>query len=238
MDKRVVSWASALDAYSWDVNLTRFSEAKEYPGYFNRIVHSSDIVDFENRFRVNIKSNSTQNNYIIAGEVCYWKNAKSHFNCDTLTLNLLNYLSVPDNWESFRQAIFAADNEPSIDNYIRLINACQQENGFAIPITFLSFYNPQRYPMADKWIAYWWNDQKASHGYAKCPLFSQGPDGVILANTQKMKKRNWAAYLGWTIFSNQTAKKLSAISGVHWRPRDVEMATWEAEKRKIYLNPL
>jgi hypothetical protein len=229
------NWNKAYGMYCWTVDLTQFKGAVNYPGYFNRVITPNDVTAFENEFRRAIDEGGS---FEIAGEVCFWKIYGVPQSRDRRTQTLLDYLSSPANWNSFVRSIQEVSNNPSYDNFIALQNACNQPRGFAIPVTFLSFYKPTDYPMVDKHIAHWWAKNRAKYGYEATPIFSQRYDGWIQTYTTSQKKQNWRAYIAWKTFCNDYAARIAKNCGLHWRARDVEMAVWEAQKNDIPLEVL
>ena len=65
---------------------------------------------------------------------------------------------------------------------------------------------------------------------------ARAADGWIQAITIKKSKQNWNAYLDWTNFCQNYSKKLTKITGIDARARDVEMTIWEAFKKGINLD--
>ncbi len=69
------TWYRAFKMYNWKVNLGSFQEAQHYEGYFNQVIQTvNDVIEFENKFRNALESSE----YIVAGEVSYWKNYGNH----------------------------------------------------------------------------------------------------------------------------------------------------------------
>jgi hypothetical protein len=189
-----------------------------------------DVKTFEDRFRATIYGNGS---FVIAGEVCFWKNYGNVKSRDRTTKKLLNHLGNLVNWNKFVQAVKKVQGNPSYDNLIALQGACNQSNGFATPITFLAFYKPSEYPMVDKHIAIWRVINRANFGYVNSFDFSQRDDGWI-----PPKLQNWNAYIDWKKFCNDYIGKIRRRCGWNWRARDVEIAVWEASKNNIPLETL
>lgn len=229
----VKNWENARKSYNWEVNLGCFKYKANYPGYFNRTITLDNVEDLEKAFRVAIDRFGS---FEVAGEVCFWKNYRSPQK-NSLTLHLLRHLKKQDNWKKFVEALIKVSNEPTYKNFMNFVDACNQRNGFATPLTFLAFYNPAKYPMVDRHIANWWTKNKSIHGRGDSPIFSQRKDGWIYN-----KESSWRAYMAWTEFCQEYAKRLSKCSAREWRARDVEMAVWAAQKKgqkgSILLSPL
>ncbi|MDP3182516.1 MAG: hypothetical protein Q8M54_06820, partial [Desulfobaccales bacterium] len=193
------SWKEAYRRYDWTVDLSHFNGAANYPGFFNRVILPADVKGFEDKFRAAIDANGT---FEVAGEVCFWKNYGNFRTRNNITQRLLTYLSDINNWNRFCLAVKHVSHNQSYTNFVALQNACHQPKGFASPITFLAFYNPVKYPMVDKHIAYWWAKNKEKYGYGASQKFSQRNDGWIQTYTISQTKQNWDAYIEWKNFCN------------------------------------
>jgi hypothetical protein len=223
------SWHNALEQYNWKVDLRRFRGAANYPGYFNRVIRPADVMAFEDAFRTAVNEAGP---FEIAGEVCFWKNYGVFQARNRVTQKLLTHLAERVNWDRFVRAVKRVSNNPSYDSFVTLQVTCNQLYGFATPITFLAFYKPTEYPMADRHIANWWRAHKADYGFGDSPDFSQY-NGVIQAC-----KISWNAYIAWRKFCCDYAVRMAKNWGLNWRARDVEMAVWEAQKKNVSLSAL
>ena len=222
------NWINAYKSYNWTVDLSKFQDAKKYQEAFNSVITPQKLVEFENSFRMQI--NSPDNfSFIRAGEVCFWKNYGAFQNRDGITNKLLNHLSIRQQWDKFSYAIQKLSVDPIYDNFLDLTMACNQPYGFATPITFLAFYQPTDFPMIDRHIGEWWDKRSDDFGYKKNIKFTYS-NGVI-----SKSENNWIAYLYWAAFCNEIAKIFLTKYQIRWRPRDVEMAVWQAQKNKIAL---
>ncbi len=229
------SWKEAYQRYNWTVTLGHFKRSADYPGYFNRIITPTDAIAFEDEFR---KAVDNAGSFETAGEVCFWKNYGNVQARNQVTQNLLTYLRDSFKWNKFVQAVKQVSKNLSYDNFIILRDVCNQPNGFATPITFMSFYKPTEYPMVDKHIANWWAINRQEHGYGTSPIFSQRKDGWIQTYTNSQIGQNWDAYLAWKTFCNDNSTRINENFGLNWRARDIEMAVWEAQKNNMRLEVL
>lgn len=220
-------WIAVRRDYAWQVDLGRFKDRHRYPGFFSRLIGSQSVTRFEDAFRRALDDDGA---YVVAGEVCYWKNYGSYQSRDRLTTRLLLHLSDRALWTAFRNAVKAACAQPTLEAFRRLQGACDQPSGFATPLTFMAFYQPRRYPMVDKHIAFWWSQNRARYGFDDAPVFRQRNDGWIEITSGIKTRQNWAAYLAWARFCCDYAQRLGA-----WRARDVEMAVWTAQKQGLSL---
>lgn len=229
------NWIRAYNKYSWTANLNNFGSSQIYMGFFESTITPTNTLLFENKFRTVVDEG---NQFVVAGEVCFWKNYGNVQSRDRITQKLLAHLSNPVNWDKFTRVMKQISTYPSIQNFIALQDAINQPKGFATPITFLAFYNPTKYPMVDKHIANWWTLNKAKFGYKNSPNFSQREDGWIQTYTKQQVRQNWEAYLAWQTFCEDYAIRIENNCKIKWRARDVEMAVWEAWKNNISVETL
>jgi hypothetical protein len=144
-----------------------------------------------------------------------------------LTSDLIDYLQAPNRWEDFCRILKLLAGNPTITKFEFFLGACDMNKGFATPVTFLSFLDPDRYPMVDKHIANWWRAYAKRFNGEKLAVFDQRADGWINCVSDEKRKKNWKAYLAWSDFCCKTAGKLNQQTGTDWTARDVGVAVWE-----------
>lgn len=221
-------WTRALTSFDWKIDLATFKGARRYPGHFDRVIGPDDLQDFEDRFREAVEKDGSP---AAAGEVAYWKIFGSFQARNKVTSNILSHLEDPGRWQQFRSALILLAQDPSFANFVDFQTACNQPRGFALPLTFLSFYRPLKFPMVDKFIAHWWKTYKDDCSFGDAPDFVlRKEDGWIDASSQKKLKQNWDAYLSWTAFSRTEAIWVLRNCGLTWRPRDIEKAIWMMQR--------
>ena len=225
-------WNDAYRMYSWMVDPGNFSNAANYPGYFDCIINADNVVEFENTFRKAINEAKEDGRFTIAGEVCFWKNYGNAQARNRVTQALLDHLSSPDNRKESTRRIQEISNNPSYNNFVALRDVCNQPRGFATPITFLAFYKPTKYPMVDKHIANWWKVHKADYGFGDSPNFSQRYDGWIQTYATSQSKLNWDAYISWRRFCNDYVVRMAKNCRLDWRATDVEITSLGSPKEK------
>jgi hypothetical protein len=116
---------------------------------------------------------------------------------------------------------------PSWESFQKFIGSNGQVAAFAVPLTFLSFYDPTRFPMVDKRIGKWWSERFPSK-----PQFTWDTKRTRITPTVK----SFVAYLAWTDFCRGQATILSTMGGTPWRARDVEMAVWSDKDAQLPLD--
>jgi len=221
--------------YNWSVDLSKFKFSKDNPGYFQEVINAQNTRKFEEKFRDAVIALFPHNQYLVCGEVYYWKNNRSLSN-NTKTKETIDFLATPIHQKTFIDSLGELARNPSHNNFKNFRKACNLPNGFATPITYLSFYNTEQYPMIDKIIAEWWRNNKDRFGFEDAPLFRQRNDGWIQSITEPDSIANWNAYLAWTDFCRQYSAIITKTTEMSWRARDVEMAVWESQKRCFPLD--
>ncbi|MEI6900797.1 MAG: hypothetical protein WCL00_13040 [Bacteroidota bacterium] len=208
----VTSWLTALQNYNYYANLAEYENRDQYSDGFTKpsftvAIDGSNTKIFEETFRTVIEA-KLYSRYSIVGEVCYWKLFNKN-DPNSLTTRMLNLL---ENQEKFREFCINLHNlaeNPNINNFKKFRQSCGQPNGFAVPITFLSFYRPSQYPMADAYVSLWWNENKLKFGYGSSNDFI--PKGRISGEAEYVE-HNWCAYGQWTNFCQKYSLLLTKSS--------------------------
>jgi hypothetical protein len=214
------AWKSARDSYVYEVDLRRFKDAAKHPGFFDRHIRTDQIEEFESSFR----SALVPDGRIERGaEVVYWKNAKNHKARDRITQRFLGSVNSPAAWMKFVDAVRRLASSQTWESLKNLTACCGQKYGLAVPVTFLSFFAPDKFPMADRRVAKWWSR------FPEQPQFKL--NGAVVAP----RRQSWEAYVAWTDFCRRQAAALSELGGMPWRARDVEMAIWTDTDAKLPL---
>jgi hypothetical protein len=218
------AWKAARDQFSWRVDLGRFKDAQKYPGFFDRVIEPGQIVHFEDTFRAALAPNGHVER---AAEVVFWKNGANFKARDRITRDLMLWIYSPELWLKFVEALQELARAPSWESYQRFIMYNGQTSGFATPLTFLSFYDPKKFPMVDKRIGKWWSQR-----FSGRPQFTWDTKGALIKPT----KKSFEAYLSWTEFCQLHAAYLSTLGERDWRARDVEMAVWTDVDARLPLD--
>ncbi len=123
---------------------------------------------------------------------------------------------------------------PTKENLKRIMSLLNIYSGIAIAMTFPAFVNPEQFPMIDKHIACWINKN-----YFKFNSFI--PSEYQLRKQSSLGKLSIIDYdfcKSWIGWCKYMAGKLSEITDIKWRARDVEMAVFTANRTGINLEPL
>ncbi|UUX93295.1 AlbA family DNA-binding domain-containing protein [Methanoplanus endosymbiosus] len=226
----------AASEFTWNVNLSDFSGSHEYDGYFSGVIDSENLPEFEKKFRSAVKKPGIAN-FAVAGEVCFWKNYYSTERRERLTYRTLRRFSDPVVWNKFAHSLKKLAGDFTIGNFSDMRHLSGFDGGFAIPLTFLSFYDPDNYPMTDRHIGRWWNSNKRRFGYSGLPDFVFR-SGVVSGTGEDDAISNYNAYKGLTGFCRDYSSLLEEKTGSKWRAADVEKAIFNAQINGVVLSPL
>jgi hypothetical protein len=235
----VSSWSNALENYNYHADLAKFSDGNDFSGgfttpSFQSQINGKNIRLFEDSFRRIIDERDFSKFFII-GEVCYWK-IFTKKDPQSLTTQMLNRFKYSKNFYNFCIGLHDLSENSSLENFNKFRKICGQPHGFAVPITFLSFFRPDIYPMADSLIAHWWCNNKERFGYASSHDFC--PYGMISGQDEDVEN-NWIVYHRWMEFCQKYASILTTLTQKIWRARDVEMAVfYNCQKGLIPLSIL
>jgi hypothetical protein len=153
------SWKKALDSYSYPVNLGDYKRASEFPGFFKWKISGNrkSTIEFEDYYRKNAPYRVE-----VFFEVMYWKLYSSrNWQTETLIRQIREREVTPDKlWESIQRFV----ENPSKTN----LEEIREKLGLSspvlvVPLTFVAFADPKRFPMVDKHVARWVNSNCASH---------------------------------------------------------------------------
>ena len=229
-----VTWARALDAYRYRVDLTGFRAAHEHRGWFDLKIDPGDVpqtVDFETRFRA-----QAQDHLEAWGEVVFWKLYSGGKGLAAKRTGALlgSGVVAADLWSSC--ADYIAD--PNLDSFRGLRTKLFKQPVVATAATFPAFVCPEKFPMVDTQITRWAREHGAAHGYAAIG----GPDLKCVPSLRRravLRESHWAFVESWIAWCRFTAAILTQRTERRWRARDVEMAVFSAQRiRDLTLGPL
>jgi hypothetical protein len=238
-------WVESLQAYRYPVDLKTFEDANEYPGWFNFNTHTGDresTLEFETYFRTHARQ--AIESWL---EVVYWKiynqpstrrniatrRVAAHFMDSRIVSQAL--------WDSCHLYI----GTPTIDNLNSFRDLLGlKSKSIALALTYPAFLRPDMYPMVDTRVAKWVAHSMKSHNAAD----NQGPQltrSRFVDSKQAVLATNDFSFVqDWTRWCRHIARKLTLLTSIEWRPRDVEMAVFNAwggrhdKHPKIELEPL
>jgi hypothetical protein len=141
------------------------------------------------------------------------------------------------NSESLYNAINRFTNTPDIQNLKRIRSLLGLKTPvLAVSLTFPAFFSPETYPMIDRNVARWVNSNLDEHNRNRqnrlSPFVSEQHGRTSLQDV------DFSNYMNWVFWCRETAKILTDRTKVKWRARDVEMAVFTAERKKLQINVL
>jgi len=221
-------WQNALREYSYEVDLTRFADRANFPGWFAERMNGSREAtkDFEDYFR-----ERAHRHLEVWYEVVFWKMYSQRRRADKRTRDVVrriqaSKISAFDLW----QRCCAYVSEPSQKRLELVARTLLSEKArvVAIAATFPAFIAPDRFPMVDTRVAKWARACSSRHNLADpmgpqliCPEYPDNGSTVLTLS-------DWPFIESWIQWCRHTAMKLKHAAGFEWRVRDVEMAVFRA----------
>jgi hypothetical protein len=227
------SWIEALRSYHYPVNLQNFEDANNYHDWFNLNLsegNREETMRFEERFR-----QYGRERIEVWYEVVFWKmysqpHLRNH-NTHGIIANLHD-ATATQLWENCQQYI-QNSNWDTFDTFRQIFNLTTL--AIATVATFPAFMNPEDYPMVDRQVAHWVHQHLDDHNVAD-------PNGHQLVTPHHpnggLTMADFDFYKSWILWCRYTAHKLSNLTRMAWRARDVEMAVFTAQRDDINLAPL
>ena len=240
------SWIEARDAYNYPVNLADFADAREYKGWFESNIdgdlHSTRA--FQDRFRENAPYHLDAWYEVVHWKLYTTRNKQGELIRDKATQDRIQYIksqkivSCEGTSIKFKRlnaehlwklcCDFTQSESLDIKDFQTFQRKIVRGKGVAIAATFPAFLDPMRFPMVDRHVAKWVRKNGKQHGF---PSMSIVPVGTIVTD-------DWDFVKLWIQWCRLTASKLSELTGKEWSARDVEMAVFTADRKRLYLNPL
>ncbi len=225
------SWTRALNLFSYPVDLGCYQRRHEFPGYFEILIAGdrSSTIAFENHFRENAP-------YNIAAyfEVVFWKLYSLPLVRQGSTDRIADYIlyhnvQPMDLWNAVLKFI---ENQ-NIENLRRIRGMLGiTTKVLATTLTIPALACSDKFTMVDTQVAKWVNEHFAEHNIDRNNnLTPFNFRGVLRDN-------DFNNYLNWVAWCRETSKLLTRLNREKWRPRDVEMAVFTAQRNKLSLNPL
>jgi hypothetical protein len=100
-------------------------------------------------------------------------------------------------------------------------------------LTFPALACPEQIPMIDKQVANWVNLNDSEHSINKSKKLTK-----FKLNYTSLRENDFDNYLNWIKWCRETSDVLTRLTKDKWRPRDVEMAVFTAQRNNVLLNPL
>lgn len=221
------TWIRALNEYNYPVNLACYRHADDFPSFFHQKIRGdrNSTMLFEDYFRENIQ------NIEVWYEVVFWKMYSQIGRRDLRTTRIIEKLSsspvitAPQLIAATKSFI----NNPIRSNFIQLRNLFRfGSESIAIVATFPAFLDAVKFPMVDTRIAKWVNSQLDAYN-KKNPSGPQLVRSRYGQNTSTvLTMSDFDFYNHWIDWTRYISIKLSKLTDMNWRARDVEMAVFTA----------
>jgi hypothetical protein len=236
-------WLDALSAYRYPVERSRAVR-------FARRLHLTspwfefsleegtrkETMLFEDRFR-SLAGESVEAWY----EVIFWKLASTGRLGETRALRMIEDLrefgpAVDKMWNACAQFIGAGNRESFKELQRELFIV---SGGIPVAATFPAFVCPERFPMADRWVARWVLRYLGAYRAQVSTAVLVEPSESFIAGrrTTLTVSADWRFYQTWIEWCRAAARVLQDLTGLGWRARDVEMAVFQNERSGSPLLP-
>jgi len=226
------TWNNALNSYVYPVDFRTFSRCDDFHGFFklSLIGDRFSTIEFERRFQTMGPSNIES-----FFEVAYWKYYSQANRREQGTKRVVDHVTTnaisPDMlWGAIEGFI----QSQTKNNLQRIRGALGiKSRVLALALTFPALASPSTLPMVDNQVARWVNKHLTPHNINRKHTLSP----FILKRTS-LQDDDFPNYLNWVAWCRETSDILSTITSTVWRPRDVEMAVFTAQRNNMPLNSL
>ena len=226
------TWKKALNGYFYPVDLCLYDRRLEFPGFFELHIHGNreSTIIFENHFR-QLGPHHDEAFF----EVVFWKlfsqpNRRKR-ETDRRVDHVRGHNIAP---MALWSTVISFVHEQTVGN----LQAIRQHLGIradvlAIPLTFPALASPETLPMVDRQTAQWVNANHIDHNVHRMHQLT-----TFNMNYTSLRDNDFPHYLNWVAWCRELAGVLTDRADFHWRPRDVEMAVFTAQRNGMRLNPL
>jgi len=226
------SWMTALNAFFYRVDLSTYERADDFEGFFEITVEGdrNSTILFENRYQALAPATTAA-----FFEVVYWKLYSQGNVRDRSTSRIVDYvqergIAPMQMWEAVQQ--FVADQTGENLQTIRQLLGLATDV-LAVPLTLTALASPETLPMVDRQVARWVSCNHVQHSANR--IIALNP---FIMNHNVLRQNDFPNYLNWVTWCREVAQVLMPLTKQEWRPRDVEMAVFTAQRRGMALNVL
>jgi hypothetical protein len=231
-------WKKSLDSYRYPVNLKDYIDSDQYPDFFKFPIPTGDrseTISFENHFRELARTSIE-----VWIEVIFWKMYSQTGRRDNKTKQVADHFKEHDVapyvlFEACNNYI-EKDTKTNLDSIRRLLGF--SSTAIAIAATFPAFLRPDLFPMVDTRVAKWVgiNLQAHNDGNLKVPQLVR--PRYLDTTATVLTLSDYDFIHSWNRWCRHKANQLTEFTSIEWRPRDVEMAifnAWVTEGNDIRL---
>jgi len=220
-----MEWKRALNAYNYPFDLKKYTHSAARPGFFARSSISGNVADtmqFEAHFRENKRQ------VYAWAEVVYWKLYSMPMVRNGTTERIESYLSCRGT-ESILQACEKYIASPSLAGLKAIMTTLGiKSRSIAVSATFPALLCPEKIPMVDTRVARWVGSNMLDHTEADPMAPKLVRPRYLDKQANVLTLADYPFVKSWYEWCQYKAQILSAVTGIDWRPRDVEMAVFVA----------
>jgi hypothetical protein len=213
-------------------DLNKFSDRDNYPGWFSRnieIGNREQTIQFEDSFR------KYAPDYLEAWfEVVFWKLYNMPQQRAKRIVDNIKHrgVSANDLWSACGD--FTAS--PSASRFRMFQKLIVSGSNIAVCATFPAFIAPDRFPMVDSQVTRWVFKNYVSHNQAsQDDAMLEPPPPPFDPEEDLLRITHYPFVEIWTRWCRARAKRLSELTSDEWRPRDVEMSVFTAQRDGLSL---
>lgn len=226
------TWVNALEKYCYPVELSNYEIANDFPGFFERKIEGdrNSTILFENCF-----CESASNNLAAFFEVIFWKYYSQSSWRQNGTSRIVDFvlqkgITSIDLWDAVQQFV----KIQNISNLKRIRDLLGiKTDVLAVPLTLSALANPETIPMIDTRVAKWVNQNGVNHSINRKNQLTP-----FKMNSTSLRQNDFSNYSNWVMWCQEMAQKLTKLTNMNWRARDVEMAVFTAHRNNLVLNVL
>ncbi len=168
-------------------------------------------------------------------EVVFWKLYSQGNTRQRHTNRIVDFVQknsiMPDKLGDAIQRFIASQNITNLERIRELLGI--KTNVLAVPLTLPALACPEMIPVIDRQVAKWVNHNAAHHNINRDNQLTP-----FKMNYTTLMQNDFSNYLNWVSWCQEVAHVLSELTIKEWRPRDVEMAIFTAQRNRIILNAL
>ena len=235
VEPSIRKWQHALDEYRYPVDLTTFADRQQHCGWFARNIdvgNRAQTIEFETFFRQNAPD------HLEAWlEVVFWKLYSSHPHIAKVVIETVkrNGVSAGELWSK----CYDFTEHPSRSQFALFQELLVTTPTIAVCATFPAFIAPDRFPMVDSQIAKWVMNNHEKHNRSSNDGVDLKPPKTFITKKGKadilLNLSQYQFVESWTLWCRSKAKRLTEVGQQQWRPRDVEMAIFTAQRGNLEL---
>lgn len=226
------TWINALENYYYHVELSNYEKANDFPGFFEWNIEGDrdSTILFENHF-----CESASNNLAASFEVIFWKlysqsNIRQKSTSRIVDFVLQKEITSIDLWGAVQQFV-KIQNTSNLKRIRDLLGI--KTDVLAVALTLPALASPKTIPMIDNRVAKWVNQNGVNHSINRINQLTP-----FKMNSTSLRQNDFSNYLNWVMWCQEMAQKLTKLTNIDWRARDVEMAVFTAHRNNLVLNVL